>query len=683
ASWVMPDGTIVAQAIELFNEQELSGISGQEGDQLLFFIEIAPLTSTLMIDAYIESEDFFWNEEEKFDAYFGNGYIPNSWNHDSQATMEWGFMFEQWSWPDEGIIWMVIVPKEDLENLVIYSYMEVADPPPELDEMTELINGIPVTDQTIEGGRGTPQEERILYYYVDVTENLSTLTIKTYNGNGNVDLAISWGTVPDPFGVFFGFEDSFFEGEEMGMEAQKSAWDSGPGNDHLVTLYDLEPGIYYVAAYTFGRANDFTIAASMTYEPENIEPEDAIELTPGIPYGPLSGYDGLLQYFKINVPQGTERIEVDLNPGFGEASLFMKLAEAPTFSDFTHNSNSPGAGDKIGFNDPTPGMWYILLETGMVFGEVKITASFEDRYVWQYDGTPIQLFNGDEVSGIEAPAGESLNFFVDLEKPGDYLSISTYGGSGNLQLEAIGNVIDFGFDDFFDFFEDGFGESGRQRPGADPVAEQVSVTSNGDGTEQQIFVNLPANGRFEITLKALEDISEVSIIASWVYSEFIDPIEEPKEPVVTEDCRDVATKEMTSKDIDGDGLLSEAEAKTVVINGQSLQFSELDLNQDTEVEFAEVLQISCNCDNEIELVFNQLSPDNREVSIEILSSQVYENKFNFFETDTDSNLRISQSEIEILALLCSTTFDAFDGDGDGVPDVDDLFPNDPDESKDS
>ena len=83
------------------------------------------------------------------------------------------------------------------------------------------------------------------------------------------------------------------------------------------------------------------------------------------------------------------------------------------------------------------------------------------------------------------------------------------------------------------------------------------------------------------------------------------------------------------------------------------------------------------------MIFNQLSPDNREVSIEKLSSQVYENKYDFFETDSNSNLRISQAEIEILALLCATTFDAFDGDGDGVPDVDDLFPNDPDESKDS
>ena len=683
ASWVMPDGTIVAQAVELFSDKELSGISGKEGDQLLFFIEIEPLTSSLMIDAYHEFEDFFWDEEEKFDAYFGHEFIPNSWNHDRHASMEWGFMFEQWSWPDEGTLWMVIVPKEDIENLVIYSYMEVADPPPELDEMTELINGIPVTDQTIEGGRGTPQEDRILYYYVDVAENLSTLTVKTYSGNGNVDLAISWGTVPDPFGVFFGFEEPFFEDEEMGMEMQKSAWDGGPGNEQQVTLYDVEPGIYYVAAYTYGRANDFTIAAAMTYEPENIEPEDAIELTPGVPYGPLSGYDGLLQYFKVNVPQDAERLEVDLESGFGEASLFMKLAEAPTSSDFTHSSNSPGAGDKIGFNDPTPGMWYILLETDMVFGEVKITASFEDRYVWQYDGTPIQLFNGDEISGIAAPAGESLNFFVDLEKPGDYLSISTYGGTGDLELEATGNIIDFGFDDFFDFFDEDFGESGRQRPGAEPTAEQVSINSDGVNTEQQIFINLPANGRFEITLKAIEDISEVTIIASWVYSEFIDPIEEPKNPVVTEDCRDLATKEMTSKDLDKDGLLSEQEAKNILINGDTFLFSELDINQDGEVEFAEVLQISCNCDNEIELIFNQLSPDNREVSIEILSSQVYENKYDFFETDSNSNLRISQTEIEILVLLCTTTFDAFDGDGDGVPDVDDLFPNDPDESKDS
>ena len=118
------------------------------------------------------------------------------------------------------------------------------------------------------------------------------------------------------------------------------------------------------------------------------------------------------QYFKINVPESVERLEIDLNDGFGEASIYVELGDSPSTADYTYRSNSPGAGDKIGFNDPTPGTYYILVHTEMVFGEVTITASFTDRYVWDYDGTPIQLFNGEEVSGIEAPAGESLSFFV-------------------------------------------------------------------------------------------------------------------------------------------------------------------------------------------------------------------------------------------------------------------------------
>jgi hypothetical protein len=388
------------------------------------------------------------------------------------------------------------------------------------------------------------------------------------------------------------------------------------------------------------------------------------------------------------VPDGTERLEVDLSQGFGEASIYMKLSSSPTESDFTYKSNSPGAGDKIGFNDPTPGMWYILLDTEMVFGDVKITASFEERYVWDYDGTPIQLFNGEEISGIEAPTGESLSFFLQLEKPGDYLIIQTYGGSGELVMTGTGNVMFLDFDDFFEFFDDDIfmEESGRQRPGGNFDSEEAVIISDGIGTEQMIYVDLPANGRFDITVEAIEGFSDVTISANWVYSDFIDPIEgpqKPEEPVVKQNCREVAESEMTSKDLDKNGVLSEEELKTILINGKNLQFSTTDMNLDGEIEFAELLQVSCQCGNELENIFSQLSPNNGDLGIEILSSQVYENEFNFFEIDSDSNLRISRSEIDILILLCETTFDAFDGDGDGVPDVDDAFPNDPDESEDT
>ena len=695
ASWVMPDGTIVAQAIQLFSDETYFDISGQPGDQLLFFIEIEEYTRNLYIDAYID----YWNWEEwgnyNFDAYFGHNYIPNSWQHDDIREDNYDYMWMDYMWPDEGVLWMVIVPKTEIDSMSIYTYMEIADPPPSLDEMTELVNEIPVTGQKIDAGRGASDEDRVLYYYVNVTENLSALTVKTYGGTGNVNLAIQSKTVPDPFDSFWGWEEPWFEDfDDVGVigdfvdAGTQSDWSSGPGNEHQVSLYNVKPGIYYITAYTYGKTNDFTIVASMSFEPQNVEPEDAIELTPGIAYGPLSGYDGLSQYFKINVPDGTERLEVDLSQGFGEASLYMKLANSPTNSDFTYKSNSPGAGDKIGFNDPTPGMWYILLDTEMVFGDVKITASFEGRYVWDYDGTPIQLFNGEEITGIEAPTGESLSFFIELEKPGDYLIIQTYGGSGDLVMTGTGNVMFLDFDDFFDFFEDDIfmEESGRQRPGGNFDSEEAVISSDGLGTEQLIYVDLPANGRFDITVEAIEGFSDVTIIASWEYSDFIDPIEEPEkpeEPVVKQTCRDVADREMTSKDLDKNGVLSEEELKTILINGKNIQFSTTDMNKDGEIEFAELLQVSCQCGNELENVFSQLSPNNADLTIEILSSQVYENEFNFFEIDANSNLRISRSEIDILILLCETTFDAFDGDGDGVPDINDAFPNDPDESKDT
>tara|TARA_B100000900_G_C20602288_1_gene726163 strand:+ start:6773 stop:10474 length:3702 start_codon:yes stop_codon:yes gene_type:complete len=687
ASWVMPDGSIVAQAIQIFNGEEIFDITGMPGDQLLFFAEIEEMTKGVYFSAFEEFKEWFEEDETNFEIYVAYEYIPNSWEHDFVIETEWGFAFEEWQWPEAGTWWFVIVPVSEIESLSIYLEWDVADPPPPLEDMTELYNGIPVTGQSISGGRNVPLEDKLLYYYVDLTENLSSLSIKTYGGTGNIDLGISWNTVPDPFdfGFFPGlFEDDFSDADSY--ENQKVAWDGGPGNDNVVTLYDLEPGIYYITAYTYQRASDFTISAQFTYEPNNVEPEDAIELFPGQKYGPLTGYESLDQYFKINVPTGTERLEVDLSGGFGEATLFMKYEQAPTTAEFDYLSSSPGAGDIIGFNDPTPGMWYILLDTEEVFGEVMITASFKDRYVWSYDGTPIELFNKEEILGIQAPEGEQLFFFVNLEKAGEYLQISTYGGSGDLTLELEGNVIVFDFEDFIIEFDEE--DLGRQRPSVGTDYEEVEIESYGEGTSQTIFVDLPANGRFDITLTAETDLSDVSIIANWVYSDFIDSIDvdEPVlEPVVEMSCRDNANEIMKNADKDSNGIIDEAEFKMFLdtMDVAEEDFKSVDLDSDGEIEFAEVLQESCRCDNEIWVVFDQLSGGQDSVSIELLSSQKYENKYNFIGMDTNSDSEISETEIELMTIICVTTFDAFDGDGDGVPDDEDDFPNDPDETKDT
>ena len=698
ASWVMPDGTIVAQAKELFNGQTISGVNADAGDHLLYFVTLPEYTRSFDISMWSWSikED---GQNSAYTVYSGHDSVPSAWDNYAKINAEWGYMYETMSWPEEGVWWFVLVANEDVEDLSISPYWDVAEAPPSLDEMTQLTDGIAVTGQSIEGniwqGDEANADNGVLYYYVNVTEPLSDLRIKTYGGRGNADLAISYGGPPDPFDQFVDFvleSEGSADGRQIGIpdddsneqSSSKEDWSSNQGNDEEVHLYNVDVGTYYVIAYTYFRTNDFTIIADFTYPPENIDSDDAIELFPGVEYGPMSGYDGLDQFFKISVPAGTERLEVDLFDGVGEAELFMRHENAPTPTTFDINSNTPGAGDKIGFNDPTPGVWYILLDSEYVFSGVSIVADFKDRYVWSYDGTPIELFNNEEIAGIEAPEGEDLFFFLELENPGEYLEISTYGGDGILNFEVEGQTYSFGFDDFeIDFGGPEGRQGGRPNIGDGLTSEDITIQSNGEGTSQSIMIWNPSNGRFDITLTAISDISDVSIIASWVESQ-LPPIEpEPPEPVNVETCKETAEIAFREVDTNADGVVSRTELRVMDEDSGDFDFDEIDLNSDGEIEFAEAVQEMCTCDNELYSNFEQLADGGFRVSIEDFGSLEWYNDYNFMIMDVNDDGFVDIDEVEIAALLCETTFDAFDRDGDGVVDGEDAFPEDPNESVDS
>ncbi len=702
ASWVMPDGTIVAQAKELLNGISLSNINANAGDHLLYFVTLPEYTRSFDLSMWSWSikED---GQTAAYTVYSGHDSVPSAWDHYAKSDAEWGYMYDSMSWPQQGVWWFVLVANEDIEDLTISAYWDIAEAPPSLDEMTQLNDGIAVTGQSIEGNfwqdDAADSDNGILYYYVNVTEPLSDLRIKTYGGRGNADLAISYGGPPDPFGQFIDFDfiqsgndaegrQSTSPTEPDGQSSKKEDWSSEQGNNEEVHLYNVDVGTYYIIAYTYFRANDFTIIADLTYPPENINSDDAIELFPGVEYGPMSGYDGLNQFFKIDVPVGTERLEVDLFDGVGEAELFMRHESAPTPTTFDISSSAPGAGDKIGFNDPTPGVWYILLDSEYVFSGVSIVADFKDRYVWSYDGTPIELFNGEEITGIEAPKGEQLFFFLEIDNPGEYLEISTYGGEGILNFEVEGQTYSIDFDDgdfIFDFDEEGRQgrPNGNQGNGMDFTSEDIFVKSNGDGTSQSIMIWNPSNGRFDITLFAVSDISDVSIIATWMESE-LPPIDPPiVEPIVAESCKEYAGIIFREGDTNGDGVVSLREFEVIDGDSGETNFDDVDLNSDGEIEFAEVVQEICSCDNELFSNFEQLTDGGSKVSMEDFSALVWVNQNNFLTMDANDDGFIDFEELEIASLLCETTFSAFDSDGDGVVDDKDAFPNDPKESIDS
>ncbi len=672
AAWVMPDGGIVAQAVKLENNEyiQLQDISANE--TLLFYMEIPDNTLSMTISSWAGG----WNgnfRSQGSEIYVANGYVPSPWQHDEHIESQWSFLSNQWSRPENGTWWVILTFESDLPQINIGASWEEAPIPPPLEEMTELNDGVAVTGlKSVKNNNNNNNADDLQYFYVDLKENLSELQIITFGGRGDADLFIEKEFVPSTSetsnDLDFGGQQS---DEQSNVQNKNSDQSTSPGSEETVQIFGAETGIYYIVVKGYGQFNGVSIQADFTYAPNNIAPEDAIQLTDDVEHGPLTGYSGLEQHFYIEVNSDVERLEVDLAKGFGEATIYMRHEISPTELNFDHISAAPGAGDKIGFNNPTPGRWNIMVTSETVFTGVFITASFEELYVWTYDGLPIELYSDDEIQGLEAPAGEDLLFYVTLFEPGNQLIIKTFGGQGSLTITAEGERNEFA----------GQPENRPNRQQQNQETTEINVKSEGEGTEQAIEIFLPAAGRFDITVTAIDDFSGVSIIASWQeQGEEVETGPDPEtEPTYILTCQQISEQMFTISDRDENSLLDVNEAWQDDVDEDI--FVRVDINNDGMISLQELKQEVCSCSNEISLVFGQY--DAAEVGIEALSALSWSNDFNLLNIDRDGNTIISDSEINRESLACTTTYDAFDRDGDGTPDAEDAFPDDDSEQKDT
>ena len=310
-----------------------------------------------------------------------------------------------------------------------------------------------------------------------------------------------------------------------------------------------------------------------------------------------------------------------------------------------------------------------LLTTKSAFTGVNIIAEFEDRFVWDYDGTPIELYNDEPLDGISVAKGGEVNFFAELEEPGNMLWLETYGGSGNIMLTIEGRQYELEFTE----------GDGRPGPGfgVETVPREVEMMSSKDGTNHQISLEFPLNGRFDITMDGLSDAEEISILVRWDESDFpVEPVE-PIEPVDPEDvqtCRERAEEVFADTDLNDDGLVDRRELDMADIPAEDI--ASADLNDDGLLEYREVLQTLCDCEVELMEAFDAFSSGGDSASLKILESHDWANAYDFKSVNVDKDDEIDDEELDLLLVLCETTFDAFDGDGDGVPDEEDAFPDD-------
>ena len=134
------------------------------------------------------------------------------------------YVYESFAQPEEGVYWITLTANHDIEELEVYVYWEEAPEPPELDEMTELNNGIAVTNQRISRNSGD-----FVFLCGFGRTPCGIEEVKTFGGRGDCELHIAYEALPytDDWGWI---EDDFFFEESKSSSGRQ--FDGQETSDH-------------------------------------------------------------------------------------------------------------------------------------------------------------------------------------------------------------------------------------------------------------------------------------------------------------------------------------------------------------------------------------------------------------------------------------------------------------------
>ncbi len=317
-----------------------------------------------------------------------------------------------------------------------------------------LEDEVPVT-----GISGSAGSEKI--YKIDIPSGQSVLEIKISGGSGNADLYVRHGAIPTT-----------------------STWDYRPylsGNNETVTVNNPAGGTWYVllrgrTAYSgVTLVADYWFAGTVTL------------LDNGVPVTGISGAEGSERFYRIIVPSGQAKFEIEMSGGTGDADLYIKRGAPPTTSDYDYRPFEIGNNETVTIDNPQGGNWLIMIRGYHAYSGVTLVATYGGGGGGGDTVTP--LSNGVPVTNLSGATGSEVYYKIDVPAGQSKLEIETFGGTGDMDMYV--------------------------RRDAKPTTSEWDYRPYLSGNNETVTINNPTAGTYYIMLRGYQAYSGLTLVATY------------------------------------------------------------------------------------------------------------------------------------------------------------------------
>jgi len=416
------------QVTALQNGVPVNGLSGSAASERMFRVDVPAGVQTLEIKISGGTGDA--------DLYVRRDALPTTTTYDYRPYQTGNNETVGLSNPAGGA-WFVMVRGYG-------AFADVTLQATYVPQVTPLQNGVPV------GGLfGSAGSERL--FQLDVPAGARTLEIRISGGTGDADLYVRRGAAPTT-----------------------ASWDSRPyltGNNETVTVFNPAGGSWFIMVYGHQQFADVTVQA--TYSPGVTRLQNAV---------PVNGLSGSEQLFQLDVPAGTQTLEIRTLGGAGEADLYVKRDALPTTASFDYASSLAGNYERVTVSNPAAGSWFVMVRgDDQLYSDVTVVAAYTPDVTTLRNAVAVRdlsgIVNSERLFRLEVPAGVQS------------LEIRTFNGVGDVDLYV--------------------------KRGAAPTTSSYDYHPYVVGNNETVAVSSPQAGTWYVMVRGFAAYSGVTLLATY------------------------------------------------------------------------------------------------------------------------------------------------------------------------